>query len=107
MLYPLSSTEPGALFRFTISGEKCAMPLTYRRFATLALLALLVALAPMRPAHAQGTTRHVTNTNDSGAGSLRQAMTSAVAGDIIVFDNAGALWTIQPLSQLPTLDTGN
>jgi parallel beta-helix repeat protein len=83
------------------------MPLTYRRFATLALLALLVALAPLpRLAHAQGTTRHVTNTNDSGAGSLRQAMTSAVTGDTIVFDNAGALWTIQPFSQLPTLDNG-
>ncbi|MFL5805964.1 MAG: beta strand repeat-containing protein [Roseiflexaceae bacterium] len=84
------------------------MPLKYRRFATLALLALLVAIAPAaRPARAQ-IPRVVTNTNDSGAGSLRQAMLSAVAGDTITFNisTGTAPWTIQPTSPLPPLDNG-
>src|SRR6266508_7053520 len=83
------------------------MPLVFRRFAALALLALLAAFVPFaRPALA-ATTIHVTNTADSGAGSLRAAMTSAVNGDTIVFDNSGATWTIKPLSPLPLLDKGN
>src|SRR4029453_18659830 len=87
-------------------GEKRDMPPMFRRFAALMLVALLAAFLPLaRPAYA--ATIHVTNTNDSGAGSLRLAMTNAVAGDSIVFDNAGALWTIQPLTPLPTLDNGS
>jgi titin len=56
----------------------------------------------------------VTNTNDSGAGSLRQAILDAnnqTEPDTITFNIAqtdpnfnGQTWTIQPLSELPALD---
>lgn len=60
----------------------------------------------------------VTNTNDSGAGSLRQAITdaNAIGVDIIVFNipntdpgyNAGnGVWVISPLTAFPYLMTGN
>jgi hypothetical protein len=44
----------------------------------------------------------VTNTNDSGAGSLRQAIADAASGDIITFDTAGGFATPQTI----TLTTG-
>jgi hypothetical protein len=51
----------------------------------------------------------VTNTNDSGAGSLRQAILDANAGhagDMIAFNISGAgVHTIRPVSQLPDLVT--
>lgn len=59
----------------------------------------------------------VTNTNDAGAGSLRQAMLDADAAagsDTILFNipagdpghNAGAgIWTIQPLTPLPNINS--
>ena len=43
------------------------------------------------------TTRHVTNANDAGAGSLRQALADASAGDTIVFDGD---YTINLASEL-------
>jgi predicted outer membrane repeat protein len=46
----------------------------------------------------------VNTTADSGAGSLRQALTNAVAGDTITFTTAG---TIQLLSNLPTISITN
>lgn len=62
----------------------------------------------------------VVNTNDSGAGSLRQAIADAVASpvgtDRIIFniptvdpgyDTATGVWTIRPLSDLPLIYTGN
>ena len=56
----------------------------------------------------------VTNTNDSGPGSLRQAMTNAVNGSTITFDttvfnpaNAPAVVTINLLSALPTITQGS
>jgi hypothetical protein len=88
--------------------EKHAMPLTYRRLTMLVLLALLIAFAPVAsPVYA--LTRTVTNINDSGAGSLRQAMTVALAGDTINFNiSTGAPpWTIGLQSPLPPLDKGN
>jgi parallel beta-helix repeat protein len=82
------------------------MPLVFRRFATLLVLALLAAFAPHpRPASA-ATTLHVANTNDTGVGSLRAALLASQNGDTIVFDNNGALWTIQPATPLPALDKG-
>ncbi|MBC8074437.1 MAG: hypothetical protein H7Y32_00040, partial [Chloroflexales bacterium] len=48
------------------------------------LLGALVALAPITPARAASLV--VTTTNDSGPGSLRQALTDASSGDTITFD---------------------
>src|SRR5258708_23917028 len=47
-----------------------------------------------------GSTITVTNTNDSGAGSLRQAVIDAAAGDSINFSVTG---TIQPTSNGPLI----
>jgi len=71
---------------------------------------LVVALlaAAIAPAGASASTIHVTTTADSGAGSLRQAITDAqTAGpDDIVFDAGGTgTITIGP-AQLPMLPTG-
>ena len=49
----------------------------------LQLAAVLAALALAGPLHAATLT--VTNGNDSGAGSLRDALTAAAAGDVITF----------------------
>ncbi|HMS92661.1 MAG TPA: right-handed parallel beta-helix repeat-containing protein, partial [Candidatus Saccharibacteria bacterium] len=56
-----------------------------------------------KPQRAIAATYTVTNNNDSGAGSLRQAILDANSNpgaDIIVFDNA---YTIQPTSALPNI----
>jgi hypothetical protein len=61
------------------------------------MLCLLLAwgAVPVRAA-----TLTVSTTADSGAGSLREALTNAVAGDTITFTTSG---TIQLLSNLPTI----
>ena len=75
-------------------------------------LATLLAAAPLG-----ATTYTVTNTNDSGAGSLRQAITDAngnAGADAIHFNipgsdpgcDAGGVCTIAPLSALPTITDG-
>src|SRR5262245_43946937 len=76
-----------------------------RRF--LALLALGLA-GFLKPAHA--ALFWVTNTNDAGAGSLRQAILDANAepdtgfADMIFFDIPGdGVHTITPLTELPPL----
>ncbi|HEX5688425.1 MAG TPA: hypothetical protein VFX76_00385, partial [Roseiflexaceae bacterium] len=83
------------------------MPQFLRRAATLLVLALLLTLAPQRDLALAAPTILVTNANDSGAGSLRAALTAAVSGDTIGFTNNGALWTIQLATPLPPLDNGN
>ena len=45
----------------------------------------LFAFSLMLSLHAQAATITVTNGNDAGAGSLRQAIADAVAGDVIAF----------------------
>jgi hypothetical protein len=74
------------------------------------LLALMLALLPARHT-AQALTYTVTNTNDSGAGSLRQAIIAAntnPGADTIDFNITGCsgVCTIQPASALPTLAGG-
>lgn len=66
------------------------------------LLGALAALAPATPARAAGPV--VTNTNDSGAGSLRQAISDASSGDTITFDPALNGQTIGLTSGLLLLD---
>jgi uncharacterized membrane protein len=86
------------------------MTRSIRQLSLLALLALLTIFTPhARPALANALS--VTSTNDSGVGSLRQAILDANASigpDTISFNiTAGSPdghWTIQPLSPLPSLD---
>jgi hypothetical protein len=72
-------------------------------FAFLSCVIILItALIPQDRVRAATVT--VTNTNDSGAGSLREALSSASAGDTIAFAIPGAgVQTIIPQSPLPAL----
>jgi titin len=75
--------------------------------ALLALATLLAIVAPSRSTPAYAATFTVTSTNDSGVGSLRQAILDAnasVGTDTIAFNIPGAgPHTIQPTSALPTI----
>ncbi len=57
---------------------------TIRLLMVLISVSALLITRPTQPAQADTLT--VTNTNDSGAGSLRQAVTAASVGDTITFD---------------------
>ena len=84
------------------------------QFQTTVLALMLLGLSAM-PQPVQATTYTVTNTNDSGSGSLRRAIEQAnshagpdvVAFDILTtdsgYDSATGVWTIKPLSALPSL----
>ena len=73
------------------------------------LVAVCTLGAALWPGRAAAATFTVTNTNDTGAGSLRQAITSANAAaglDFIVFAIPGAgPHTIVPLSPLPDINS--
>jgi len=67
---------------------------------------LLFALFFWPPGVAQAATFTVTNTNDSGEGSLRQAILDANArsgADLILFDLGSGVQTIRPTSALPPI----
>ena len=73
-----------------------------------AMMVIVGLLMAARPESARGATNLVTNTNDSGAGSLRAAIQAANLSvnvpDFIHFDIAGAgPHTITPLTPLPAL----
>jgi hypothetical protein len=59
-----------------------------RRTTTLAIRVLLFCAVVI---HLQATTITITNTNDSGPGSLRQALTDANDGDTINFAVTGTI----------------
>ena len=77
------------------------------RATLLALLAFGLALGPRPAPVVYASTFTVTNTNDSGPGSLRQAILDSNANpgaDLIAFNIPGPCpCTIQPLSALPTI----
>ena len=71
----------------------------FARFAiALALLAMMFGISPVRPAYAD--TIIVTNTADSGPGSLRTAILNAAPGDTITLDPSLAGQTITLTTQL-------
>ncbi len=79
------------------------------RRPTLVSVAIALGLGGL-PGAAHGALFWVTNTNDSGAGSLRQAILDANAStpdnfpDMIFFDIPGdGIHTITPLTELPPL----
>jgi predicted outer membrane repeat protein len=55
-------------------------------FVRLGALGLLAAFLYLTPQRLYGATPIVTNTNDSGPGSLRQAIADAIPGDTVTFD---------------------
>src|SRR5262249_41624660 len=63
-------------------------PKNARARATIFAIGVLLLYAAV--IHAQATTITVTNTNDSGPGSLRQALADANDGDTIAFNLGGA-----------------
>lgn len=74
-----------------------------RNLYVLVILALLAAALPAaRPVHAATIT--VSSLNDSGSGTLREALTNANSGDTIEFSVSG---TIQLASSLPFVTQGN
>ena len=75
---------------------------TYKVLAPFIIMVLLIGGLPASQAHA-ATTRTVMNTNDSGAGSLRQEILVADPGDTIDFDSSLAGQTII-LSDLIVID---
>ena len=68
---------------------------------------LIIGLAILLAANISAATITVTNTNDSGAGSLRQAISSAASGDTIDFNLAGCPCTIALTSAELLIDRKN
>ena len=93
-----------------LSGEI----MSRKKFTTLSFIVVLVLVLALLPAGhtVLATTYTVTNTGDSGAGSLRQAIIDVNANpgaDTIDFNipGCGGVCTIQPTSALPTLADGS
>jgi len=82
-----------------------------KSWGLILLVVTLVMLAWVTVPLAQGATITVTSTADSGPGTLREALTTAVSGDTIVFDPTvfppGAPATITLTSPLPAVTQGN
>jgi hypothetical protein len=93
----LTPVAPGGLVQREMPGQRL-----FRRVLAVAGCAVILAASA-----AFASTFTVTNTNDSGAGSLRQAILDANAApgaDTIAFDITGSgVHTIGPLSPLPAL----
>lgn len=66
----------------TMLFTRSSRHLWYMRFFTFGLFAVLFCFVPQ---HLSAATFVVTNTNDSGPGSLRQAIAEAAPGDVILF----------------------
>ncbi len=69
-------------FNRRIAVAVCLLPI---------VLLLLSGLSATRVVAAPSTIKYVTNTNDSGSGSLRQAVISALPGDTIYFSVTGSI----------------
>ena len=98
-----------------------AMKTTRQRFLLTAVLVLCLSIVTQDGrARATATNTHtVINTNDSGQGSLRQAITDAnrrVGPDTVIFnipdtdpgyDPENGVWIIRPVSEYPVIDRGD
>jgi len=77
---------------------------TFRKALSLAFSALIIVvlagLLSGMPPVARADALTVTNTDDSGAGSLRQTIADAAPGDVILFDSSLAGQTIRLTAQL-------
>ncbi len=84
------------------------MPIKLPFFRSFAILLMGLLLA-VWTAQVQAATHTVMNGNDSGAGSLRQAILDAAAGDTIVFNAAThvLLTTPLPIDKSLTIDGGS
>ena len=77
-------------------------PYTNNLFVVFLILTLLIGSAAF-PTSVQAATLTVTNTNDSGAGSLRDTIVGAASGDTITFDSSLSGGTIHVASTLDLL----
>jgi hypothetical protein len=79
------------LWKITVFGTEWR----FIRIGWTVLMTLLIALSPAAfSTSTYAVTFSVTSTADSGTGSLRQAITDAVAGDVITFNLSGCPCTI-------------
>jgi hypothetical protein len=104
--------EEPAIAASTISGKGLVAWIDYRNSASTkqdiyGTVYTIADVPPPPPPPPPATTWIVTNTNDAGAGSLRQAILNANARiglDTIAFNIPGTnLRTIQPLSEFPAI----
>jgi hypothetical protein len=97
--------HPTSLVGKVVTGHMTTKTGYFKRPLALLVLALLAASVMMLARPAQAANFAVTNTNDAGAGSLRQAISDAnttLGADTINFE-LGSAATITLASQLPTI----